>query len=148
MIDQKQPSTSKMNHLRPKSFKMDLYKKREVQNENDNLVLKILKLRGNNSADRGKRCISVQSARSTRSKSLKYESIGPMRNSSSKMSKRKHRSSSAQSSKKKLSILNENPLKRKKLVNIGNIELKALNISTSEHRHSLNYQHRRKEQAK
>ena len=128
MIDQKQPTTSKMPHLRPKSFKMDLYKKREVQNENDNLVLKILKLRGNNSADRGKRCSSVQSDRShrsLRSKSLKFESVGPMRNSSSKMSKRKHRSSSAQSSKKKLSILNENPLRRKKLVNIGNIQLKA-----------------------
>ena len=54
-------------------------------------------------------------------KSLNIESVGPMRNSSSKMSKRKHRSSSAQSSKKKLSILNENPLRRKKLVNIGNI---------------------------
>jgi hypothetical protein len=35
-----------LTHLRPKTFKEDLYKKREIQNENDNLVLKILKLRG------------------------------------------------------------------------------------------------------
>jgi hypothetical protein len=68
--------------------------------------------------------------------------------SSSKMSKRKHRSSSAQSSKKKLSILQENPLKRKKLVNIGNIELKASAMHPShsnEAKHSLNYQMRRRE---
>ena len=37
----------KVTHLRPKTFKEDLYKKREIQQENDNLVLKILKLRGN-----------------------------------------------------------------------------------------------------
>jgi hypothetical protein len=43
----------KVTHLRPKTFKEDLYKKREIQQENDNLVLKILKLRGNQNKNEG-----------------------------------------------------------------------------------------------
>jgi hypothetical protein len=45
MTDTSEPATSKLTHLRPKTYKQDLFKKREVQQENDHLVLKILKLR-------------------------------------------------------------------------------------------------------
>ena len=42
-VDSKAPARFK--HLRPKTFKQELFDKRERQNENDHLVLKILKLR-------------------------------------------------------------------------------------------------------
>lgn len=41
-VDHSQPETSKMTHLRPKTYKADAYREREIQNENDSLVLKIL----------------------------------------------------------------------------------------------------------
>ena len=34
-----------MRHLRPKTYKADAYREREIQNENDSLVLKILQIR-------------------------------------------------------------------------------------------------------
>ena len=45
MVDQTEPRTNKLTHLRPKTFKQEMFKKREIQNENDHLVLRILKLR-------------------------------------------------------------------------------------------------------
>lgn len=44
-VDQKQPQCQNLTHLRPKTYKDDLFKQREVQKENDHLVIKILKLR-------------------------------------------------------------------------------------------------------
>jgi hypothetical protein len=39
------PSTTKLTHLRPKTYKADAFREREIQNENDSLVLKILNIR-------------------------------------------------------------------------------------------------------
>ena len=44
-VDSSEPRTSKFTHLRPKTFKQDAFREREVQVENDNLVLKILHIR-------------------------------------------------------------------------------------------------------
>jgi hypothetical protein len=53
MVDQKEPETKKLSHLRPKTYKGDYFKKRETQAENDNLVLKILKIRNKSSNRNG-----------------------------------------------------------------------------------------------
>lgn len=44
-VDFSEPKTNKFTHLRPKTFKQDAFREREVQAENDNLVLKILHIR-------------------------------------------------------------------------------------------------------
>ena len=68
-VDSKAPARFK--HLRPKTFKQELFDKRERQNENDHLVLKILKLRQQSpqmapsskfGAAKLKRCGSARSA--------------------------------------------------------------------------------------
>ena len=44
-VDNTEPHSNKLKHLRPKNFKADAYREREIQNENDSLVLKILQIR-------------------------------------------------------------------------------------------------------
>ena len=82
MVDQKEPNTKRLTHLRPKTFKEDVFRKRETQAENDNLVLKILKIRNKSTYRNGigefvtmtnlngskmKRSMSARSNRSIRS---------------------------------------------------------------------------------
>ena len=71
------PDTYKLRHLRPKTFKQEMFKMREIQNENDNLVLKILKIRG------GSKINSAGSAMSPMMSSHKKRRFGSVRRSSS-----------------------------------------------------------------
>jgi hypothetical protein len=68
--------------------------------------------------------------------SLKFDSIGPSGRSSSK---KKKRSSSVSSSKKKIDVLQDNPVRKKRLINIGNIEFKGNSAMLNDSKPSLNY---------
>lgn len=109
-VDMTEPKTNKFTHLRPKTFKQDAFREREVQQENDNLVLKILHIR----SGKGNKPTSTFHPRQSRVVTMAQRSASGLRNQRRSQSAHSQRSTrSARNKPLHNSILDERNKKRK-----------------------------------